>query len=211
MRVTSAEFVKSAAKAAHYAPDTLPEVAFAGRSNSGKSTLINTLTGHHRLAKASTSPGRTQLIQFFLINKTFSFADLPGYGYAKVPASVKASWRPMIETYFRERGNLRLVVLVADIRRDISDDERLLIDWLTLYDRPVMLVLSKIDKLSRNQQFLRLKQIRASLNALPTEAIFPYSGHTGEGKEKIWFHIEHVLESKTNILQQVRDKSDFLH
>lgn len=200
MKVTSAEFIKSAEKAAHYAPDTLPEVAFAGRSNSGKSTLINTLTGYRRLAKASTSPGRTQLIQFFVINKTFSFADLPGYGYAKVPAAIKASWRPMVETYFRDRANLRLVVLVADIRREISDDERLLIDWLTLYERPVILALSKIDKLSRNQQFLRLKHIRESLNALPTEMIFPYSAHTGEGREKIWLCVEHALGLKPNVI-----------
>mgnify|MGYP000978812107 CR=1 FL=1 len=130
MKITSAEFVKSAATVAQYAPDTLPEVAFVGRSNSGKSTLINTLTGYRRLAKASTSPGRTQLIQFFVINRQISFADLPGYGYARVPAAMKASWRPMIETYLRERTNLRLVVIVADIRRDITDDERLLIDWL---------------------------------------------------------------------------------
>lgn len=199
MKVISAEFVKSAEKTSHYAPDTLPEVAFAGRSNSGKSTLINTLTGYRRLAKASTSPGRTQMIQFFVINKICSFADLPGYGYAKVPAVVKASWRPMVETYFRDRMNLRLVILVADIRRDISDDERLLIDWLTLYERPVILVLSKIDKLSRNQQFVRLKHIRESLNVLPMEAILPYSAHTGEGKDKIWLHVEHALGLKTDL------------
>ncbi|MBN1548135.1 MAG: YihA family ribosome biogenesis GTP-binding protein [Syntrophaceae bacterium] len=209
MKITSAEFVKSAATLTQYAPDSLPEVAFVGRSNSGKSTLINTLTGYRRLAKASTSPGRTQLIQFFVINREISFADLPGYGYAKVPAAVKASWRPMIEIYLRERTNLRLVVLVADIRRDITDDERLLIDWLTLYDRPVILVLSKIDKLSRNQQFSRLRHIRESLSALPAEAILAYSALTGEGREKIWHRIQHVLESKTDVSVQPENHSDF--
>jgi GTP-binding protein len=209
MKIVSAEFIKSAAAAGQYAPDVLPEVAFVGRSNSGKSTLINTLTGRRRLAKASTSPGRTQLIQFFLINQAISFADLPGYGYAKVPAAMKASWRPMIETYLQERTNLRLVILIADIRRDISDDERQLIDWLTVYGRPVILVLSKIDKLSKNQQYSRLKHIQESLNCLPTEAIMPYSGQTGEGKDKIWLGIEKILgaSKETSVSQPVG--SDF--
>ncbi|NLN60144.1 MAG: YihA family ribosome biogenesis GTP-binding protein [Deltaproteobacteria bacterium] len=201
MRITSAEFIKSAETTDHYTPETLPEVAFAGRSNSGKSTLINTLAGYRRLAKASTSPGRTRLIQFFVINGTISFADLPGYGYAKVPQSLRVSWRSMVETYFRERGNLRLVILVADIRRDISDDERMLIDWLGLYGRPVILVLSKIDKLSRNQRNVRLKHIRQSLDALPAENLFLCSARTGEGKEKIWLRIEDALKSQTGISQ----------
>ena len=193
MKVISAEFVKSAGSKAQYAPDGLPEVAFAGRSNSGKSSLINTLTGRKRLAKSSTSPGRTQLIQFFIINREISFADLPGYGYAKVPVSVKASWRPMIETYFKERKNLRLVVLVADIRRDIQEEEKLLIDWLTLYEHPVLLVPSKIDKLSGNQRHARLQHIRESLNSLPVENILPYSAKTGEGTDQIWLRLMDYL------------------
>ncbi len=190
MKVVSAEFVKSAGKLQHYAPDDLPEVAFAGRSNSGKSSLINSLTGYGCLAKSSTSPGRTQLIQFFNINGRVSFADLPGYGYAKVPESVKRSWRPMIETYFRLRTNLRLVILVADIRREITDDERLLIDWLNLYERPVVLVLSKIDKLSNNQKAVRLKRIRESLRTFPPENIHPYSAKSGAGREHLWRGID---------------------
>jgi len=193
MKVISAEFVKSAGSKAQYAPDGLPEVAFAGRSNSGKSSLINTLTGRKRLAKSSTSPGRTQLIQFFIINREMSFADLPGYGYAKVPVSVKASWRPMIETYFKERKNLRLVVLVADIRRDIQEEEKLLIDWLTLYEHPVLLVPSKIDKLSGNQRHARLQHIRESLNSLPVENILPCSAKTGEGTDQIWHRLMDYL------------------
>ena len=186
MKVVSAEFIKSAAIPSHFTPEDLPEVAFVGRSNSGKSTLINTLTGQKKLAKASNSPGRTQLIQFFLINGALSFADLPGYGYAKVPESVRSSWRPMIETYLRVRTNLRLVVLVADIRRDITADELLLIDWLAQYDRPVFMALSKADKLSANEQAARLKQVRKSLSLFPAERIFPYSAKTGKGKEQIW-------------------------
>jgi len=193
MKVISAEYVKSAGNKAHYAPDGLSEVAFAGRSNSGKSSLINALAGRKRLAKSSTSPGRTQLIQFFILNGEISFADLPGYGYAKVPTSVKASWRPMIETYLKERKNLRLVVLVADIRRDIQEEEKLLIDWLSLYEHPVLLVLSKIDKLSGNQRHVRLQHIRKSLNSLADENILPCSAKTGEGTDQIWLRLMDYL------------------
>ena len=186
MKVVSAEFIKSAVRPAHFTPEDLPEVAFIGRSNSGKSTLINMLTGQKKLAKASNSPGRTQLIQFFLINGTMSFADLPGYGYAKVPESIRSSWRPMIETYLRVRGNLRLVILVADIRRDITADELLLIDWLAQYERAVLVVLSKTDKLSANEQSARLRQIRKALSFLPQERILACSAKTGKGREQIW-------------------------
>jgi GTP-binding protein len=186
MKVVSAEFVKSAARPSHFTREDIPEVAFVGRSNSGKSTLINMLTGQKRLAKASNNPGRTQLIQFFLINGVLSFADLPGYGYAKAPEAIRSSWRPMVETYLRVRENLRLVVLVADIRRDITEDELLLIDWLAQYEREVFVVLSKMDKLSANEQALRLRQIRQALSFFPTERIIAYSAKTGKGKEQIW-------------------------
>jgi GTP-binding protein len=193
MKIISAEFVKSAGSAAQYAPDELPEVAFAGRSNSGKSSLINALAGRKRLAKSSTSPGRTQLIQFFTLNGEISFADLPGYGYAKVPVSVKASWRPMVETYLKKRKNLRLVVLVTDIRRDIQEEERLLIDWLTLYGHPVLLVPSKIDKLSGNQRHARLQSIRGALHSLPDVNILPCSAKTGEGTDQVWSRLMDYL------------------
>ena len=186
MKVVSAEFIKSAVSPSHFTPEDIPEAAFIGRSNSGKSTLINLLTGQKKLAKTSNSPGRTQLIQFFLINGGVSFADLPGYGYAKVPESIRSSWRPMIETYLRVRGNLRLVILVADIRRDITDDELLLIDWLTQYERAVLVVLSKADKLSANEQSVRLMRIRKSLSFFPPEHILVYSAKTGKGREEIW-------------------------
>jgi len=186
MKVVSAEFIKSAARPSHFTPEDIPEVAFIGRSNSGKSTLINMLTGQKRLAKTSNSPGRTQLIQFFLINGIMSFADLPGYGYAKVPESVRSSWRPMIETYLRVRESLRLVILVADIRRDITNDELLLIDWLTQYERAVLVVLSKMDKLSANEQSVRLQQIRKALSFLPPARIIACSSKTGKGREHIW-------------------------
>ena len=190
MIIHSASFVKSSTSLKQCPESGEPEFGFIGRSNVGKSSLINMLTGWTKLAKISGEPGKTRTINHFLINGKWFLVDLPGYGYAKVPVSMKESWRPMIEIYLRERSNLRLVIIIADIRRDITDDERLLIDWLTLYGRPVILVLSKIDKLSKNQQFVRLKHVRAALNSLPLEDIIPYSAKTGEGKEKIWLRIE---------------------
>jgi GTP-binding protein len=123
MKIVSAEFIKSAAEPSHYPDVALPEIAFAGRSNVGKSSLINTLTSKKNLARTSSTPGCTQLINFFAINDQLSFVDLPGYGFAKVPEAVRKNWKPMIEKYLTERKNLRLVILIVDIRRDPSAEE----------------------------------------------------------------------------------------
>ena len=134
--VKSAEFVTSAVKPSQYPLAILPEIAFAGRSNVGKSSLINTLVNRKRLVKTSSTPGRTQLINFFIINGSIGFVDLPGYGYAKVPKSVKKNWGPMIETYLSERKTLKGVVLIIDIRRIPRAEELNLIDWLDYYKIP---------------------------------------------------------------------------
>ncbi len=141
MKILSAEFVLSAKEPAHYPPAVLPEIAFAGRSNVGKSSLINTLLNRKGLARTSNTPGRTQEINFFRVNDRFAFIDLPGYGYAKVPESIRKQWGPMVETYLRERDTLRLVVLILDVRRDPSEEDLQLIDWLPMLsnsfsDRP---------------------------------------------------------------------------
>ena len=154
--IKSSEFITSAVKPSQY-PDTgLPEIAFAGRSNVGKSSLINGLINRKRLVKTSSTPGRTQLVNFFIINNAFVFVDLPGYGYAKVPISVRKTWGPMIETYLSTRETLQGVVLIMDLRRIPGLEELNFIDWLNHYDIPVILVLTKADKLSKTK---RLKQI----------------------------------------------------
>lgn len=155
MKITSAEFIKSAVWPPQYPPATLPEIAFVGRSNVGKSSLMNTLVGRKQLAKTSQTPGRTQLINFFSINKAMSFVDLPGYGFARVPRSVKKDWGDMIETYLRERQNLAMVVFILDLRRDPSDDDLSLLDWLEYYRIPFTVILTKSDKLSNNQAIAR--------------------------------------------------------
>jgi len=189
MKVVSAEFVLSAKEPAHYPPALLPEIAFAGRSNVGKSSLINTLVRRKGLARTSNTPGRTQEINFFAVNDRFAFIDLPGYGYAKVPEKIRAHWGPMIETYLSRRETLRLVVLILDVRRDPSDEDRQLIGWLRHYRLPFLIVLTKIDKVSRNQLTERKRGIEVALELPPGLSLLPFSAKTGEGKELLWREI----------------------
>jgi len=194
MIVKSSEFIKSAVKPKHYPADDLPEIAFAGRSNVGKSSLINTLLNRKSLVKTSRTPGRTQLINFFLINKAFSFVDLPGYGYAKVPASVRKSWGPMVETYLSTRQVLRGVVLIMDIRRTPGMQETSFIDWIHDYNNPCVLVLTKVDKLSKTN---RIKQRLANANALGVDVddLILFSAKSRQGKDAVWGAIDQLTDN----------------
>jgi GTP-binding protein len=186
MKIATVTFLKSATHPTHYPDHDLPEVAFAGRSNVGKSSLINALVNRKSLAKTSGTPGKTRLINFFLVNNRLSFVDLPGYGFAKVSQSVKKNWGPMIETYLRDRKNLRLVVVILDIRRDPSEDDLSLARWLSHYDRPVLFILTKADKLSKNQAIVRVRKIRAFLGDESGADMVLFSAKTGIGKDVIW-------------------------
>ena len=189
MKVTSAEFIKSAVDPFHYPDDLFPEVAFVGRSNVGKSSLINTLVNRKRLARTSNIPGRTQLVNFFLINRKISFVDLPGYGYAKVPVSVKKSWKAMVEGYLEGRENLRLVVMILDIRREPSENDSRLIQWLRSNNIEIVFVLTKADKFSRGQVNISRRKIGEHLG-VPYEELIPFSARTRYGKDEIWKVIE---------------------
>ena len=151
MKILSAEFVTSATRPSQYPPAELPEVAFVGRSNVGKSSLINTLVNRKHLVKTSSTPGRTQLINFFDINDNLTFVDLPGYGYARVPAAVRKKWGPMIETYLSTRKTLKGVVIILDIRRLPREEEQNLIQWLAHFSICGIIVLTKTDKLSKTK------------------------------------------------------------
>jgi GTP-binding protein len=194
MKILSAEFIKSATTPLHYPEGVFPEVAFVGRSNVGKSSLINALVGRKNLAKTSNTPGRTQLINFFLINRRYSFVDLPGYGFARVPESVRRNWGPMVETYLKERPNLRLVILIMDIRRDPAGHDMELLQWFNHYLIPTLPVLTKIDKLSKSKVQQRARQIEqmlmegVNLQTAPKPVLF--SARTGEGEEALWSFIE---------------------
>ena len=195
MKITSAQFIKSAVWPPQYPPATMPEIAFVGRSNVGKSSLINTLVGRKNLAKTSNTPGRTQLINFFTINEKVSFVDLPGYGFAKVSQSVKKNWGEMVEAYLKERQSLALVVFILDVRRDPSEDDLSLRDWLENYRIPYLYILTKTDKLSNNQAIARKRAIEKNLQVSSEKKPILFSAKTQKGKSDIWQFIENHLSS----------------
>ena len=164
MKIHSAEFLLSASTTRQFPAATLPEIAFAGRSNVGKSTLINFLLNRKKLVKTSATPGKTQLINFFKINDKFYFVDLPGYGYAKVPESVQRKWQNLVEAYLSERETLRNVVLIIDCRHNPTLLDRQLLEGLEYYQRPSLIVASKIDKLKRGQIQKHLEKIKHDLS-----------------------------------------------
>jgi GTP-binding protein len=192
MKIRSADFILSASSPWQFPPPTLPEIAFAGRSNVGKSTLINSLLNRKKLVKTSSTPGKTQLINFFNINDKFHFVDLPGYGFAKVPENVRKQWQRLIEAYLQERETLRNVVLIVDSRHGPTAQDRQLKDWLDYYERPVLIVASKIDKLKRGQIQKHLKIIRQDL-ALDTTPLAHSSLEKGK-REEIWKNLNPWLE-----------------
>jgi GTP-binding protein len=194
MKIRSAEFILSASSPWQFPPPTLPEIAFAGRSNVGKSTLINSLLNRKKLVKTSSTPGKTQLINFFNINDKFHFVDLPGYGFAKVPENVRKQWQRLIESYLQERESLRNVVLIVDSRHGPTTQDRQLKEWLDYYERPVLIVASKVDKLKRGQIQKNLKIIRQDL-VLDTTPLAHSSLEKGR-REEIWKNLNPWLEEE---------------
>jgi len=192
MIIRSAEFITSAVKPDQYPPESLPEIAFAGRSNAGKSSLINALVNRKNLAKTSSTPGKTRLINFFTVNNAVYFVDLPGYGYAKVSQSEKRYWKPMVESYLSSRKTLRGVVIISDIRRVPGAEEIELMGWLANLHIPAIIISSKADKLSKNEQFRQRKAVSRALSTEPEELIL-FSAKTRQGMDKVWEKIEAVL------------------
>ncbi len=192
MDVKNTEFIKSAVTPDQYPVSDLPEVAFAGRSNVGKSSLINTLVNRKSLVRTSRTPGRTRLINFFSVNAQFVLADLPGYGFASVPLAVRREWGPMIETYLGRRANLRGVVLILDVRRIPSQEDRLMLQWLRTYDVPTLVVINKCDKVSKNERSRQSAAIARTLE-LPVEEFVYFSALTRDGKDQLWERLEMLL------------------
>ncbi len=195
MKIRSAEFIKSAVHSGHYPAGNFPEIAFSGRSNAGKSSVINTLVNRKQLVKTSGTPGKTQQLNFFLINGNLMFADLPGYGYAKVPIHLRKNWKRWVEAYLQHRLSLKGVVLVMDIRRVPGREELDLIRWLALQGRPCLGVLTKADKLPKARQ-LRQQLAASEALAVDADSLILFSSKTGQGKKLLWDAIEACLETE---------------
>jgi GTP-binding protein len=195
MIVKQAEFVKSAVKPDQYPEETMPEIAFAGRSNVGKSSLINALVNRRSLVKTSGRPGCTQLINFFTVNRELSVVDLPGYGYARVAKTVRSQWGPMVRTYLENRKNLRVLFMLIDIRRAPEKEELELADWLTAREIPFRIVMTKADKLSKNQRRKSLAVISRAMGRDP-ESIVAFSATTRLGCDILWETIDRMVQGE---------------
>ena len=196
MLVKKAELKAVAVKKNQYPEDTLPEVAFAGRSNVGKSSLLNTLTNRKNLARVSGTPGKTRTINFFQINDAFRIVDLPGYGYAKLSKSATADWGNMMETYLANRENLRLVIQLVDIRHEPTAQDVQMYQWLQHYGLDGVVVATKADKISRNQLRAQMNLIRKTLGMAQDDIVLPVSSLKKTGYEDLWSVIEQIISDE---------------
>jgi GTP-binding protein len=201
MKITSASFVKSAFEEAHWPRDARPEVAYLGRSNVGKSSMINSLLKVKGLARTSNTPGRTQALNFFLINERFYFVDLPGYGFARVPREVRAQWGQLVTDYLAKRDSLVLSIHIVDSRHEPTTLDLQLREWLLAEGKPFLTVATKSDKLSQNESHKNLARARKMLDAVGSSGtaaggeLLAYSATTGRGRERVWHAIEEALAS----------------
>lgn len=177
-------------------PDhVLPEFAFAGKSNVGKSSLINGLMNRKSFARTSSQPGKTQTINFYLINQQLYYVDLPGYGYAKVAVEVKAKWGKMIERYLKNSPVLKCVFLLVDIRHEPNSNDKMMYDWILQNGYEPVIIATKLDKIKRSQVAKQVKMIRIGLGMGKDSVIIPFSAETKQGREEIWEYIENMMET----------------
>jgi GTP-binding protein len=186
MKVNQAELVISAVRVDQYPTDNLPEIALVGRSNVGKSSLINRLIQRKSLVRTSSSPGKTQTLNFYLINGQFFFVDLPGYGYAKVSKAERTRWGAFIGEYLMVREQLGVVVMLTDLRHPPTKDDIAMYQWLKYYDLPVIVVGTKSDKLPRGRWAQHKKQIKETLGLNPDDKLLTFSSEKGYGFDELW-------------------------
>jgi GTP-binding protein len=184
MSKVRAQFLTSAAEAKDFPPPSLPEIAVVGRSNVGKSTLINSLVGQSGLARTSRTPGRTRLVNWFVIDDRFHLVDLPGFGYAEVSQALRESWRPLIEGYLARRESLAGILLLVDIRRGVQDEELDFMPWLAERNMPVVTALTKSDKLAKNKRTLEVARAKQALGLRRDP--FAVSATSNEGIDALW-------------------------
>lgn len=195
MKITSARFLLSASSVAECPPGSAPEIAVSGRSNVGKSSLLNSLVRQRALAKVSSTPGRTQLLNYFVVNERFHLVDLPGYGFAKAPATERNRWARMMQGYLRTRRQLTALVQLVDIRHEPSREDREMVAWLRTEAIPFCLVPTKSDKLSAAQCAKSVRAIVASLELPPEQPVIPYSSQTGAGRLDLLEWFEATIEA----------------
>lgn len=191
MKIDTAEYLQSAQSQTHYPKTDVREIAFGGRSNVGKSSLINTLLGRKKLVRTSKTPGHTRKLNFYLINGGFIFVDLPGYGYANVPLKVREQWQPMVEDYLESRKQLAGFVLVSDIRHPLTKSDRQMISYLQYHGIPVIVAATKADKLSKSRMLSAERILRNELTNQAT--VVPFSAFTGHGKKDLWKEISALI------------------
>ncbi|MGG1611785.1 ribosome biogenesis GTP-binding protein YihA/YsxC [Paenibacillus sp. FSL K6-2441] len=190
MKVTKAEFIISAVGPNQYPEDALPEIALAGRSNVGKSSLINRMINRKNLARTSSTPGKTQHLNYYRVNDRLYFVDVPGYGYAKVSKSQRKVWGKMIEKYLQERETLKLVLQIIDLRHPPTKDDELMYDWLKAYELPVCVVATKADKVPKSRWQKHLKIIKEALVLRAGDPLILFSAEEGIGKDELWAQIK---------------------
>lgn len=195
MKIDSVGFVMSAGNAPECPKGTRAEIAVSGRSNVGKSSLLNSVLGRKGLAMVSNTPGKTRRLNYFLVNDQFHVVDLPGYGYARAPESVRNQWRQMMQEYLRTRRQLVAVIQLVDSRHVPSREDREMVQWLRGEKLPFCLVATKMDKLRQSQRQPALRAIAGGLELPGTQPLVPYSSHTGEGRDALLAWIEHALDT----------------
>ena len=195
VKIVQCDFLTGAGDPTGFPPPVLPEVAFMGRSNVGKSSLLNALLGRHQLARTGSTPGRTRQVNFYRINGSCLFVDLPGYGFARVPRSMRAGWRTLVEAYFRRPAPARLAILLVDARHPLTEMDREMIDWLEARRMPFVVAATKSDKLSRNELRLALKNHLTELHQ--PGLLIPCSALTRAGIPQLWAAIDGILHETT--------------
>jgi GTP-binding protein len=202
VKIKSADIVISAVSKAQYPEGGLPEIALAGRSNVGKSSFINKLLNRKNLARTSSKPGKTQTLNFYLINEEFYFVDVPGYGYAKVSKTEREKWGKMIETYLTEREELKCVVSIVDLRHPPSRDDVMMYNFLKHYDIPVIIIATKADKIPKGKWQKHLKIAKETLDLQKGDQIILFSSETGQGKDEAWKAIQDYVYGDEGIIEE---------
>ncbi|HLR03752.1 MAG TPA: ribosome biogenesis GTP-binding protein YihA/YsxC [Virgibacillus sp.] len=193
MNINQAKLYISAVSQKQYPQNNFPEIALAGRSNVGKSSFINCLIRRKSLARTSSKPGKTQTLNFYVLNDSFYFVDVPGYGYAKVSKAERNKWGPMMEEYFETRAQLQLVILITDLRHEPTQEDIQMYRYLKYLDYPVIVMATKADKVKRGKRQAYLNRSKQSIQLQKDDVIIPFSAETGEGKEQAWKEIKRYV------------------